>query len=115
MKHLKNPLDLHAMWRKQMMINAAILAAMSYFFKIGSFDSAALACAIAGCLSYALFWFQRNKMIDENMTRDSNLDLLRISALKTLLSSLSWFVLSAMLYLLSILTTLAILKPYLGA
>lgn len=111
---LKNPFDLHAMWRKQMLINTVIFAVVAYFFKFSTFNQGALTCVVAGCATYILFWFNKRNLENEHLVSEYGIDFLKRSAIKTLLSSLSWFILSAILYLMSIFNVIVLLKPYLG-
>jgi uncharacterized membrane protein YbhN (UPF0104 family) len=110
---LKNPLDLHALWRKEMVINTILLVLVLYFFKIHTLNHAAVTCLVAGCGMYILFWFDKRKLDNPDKVEELGKETIKISAVKTLLSSLSWFMLSAILYLMSILH-IAILLKHLG-
>jgi hypothetical protein len=115
MKNLNlNFIDMHSIWRWQMIKNTILLIIIGYFLKFDSFNKAAFVCLISGALTYGFFWFDKRNLNNPKAIERFGLDVMRKTALKTLLSSLSWFILSAILYLMSIVTILGLLKPYLG-
>jgi hypothetical protein len=96
-------LNLHSLWRWQMIKNAIILVVVSYFFKYSLLDAAAV-CLICGVITYAFMWFAKKNLNNQDLINSVGKDVLIKQSVKTLLSSLSWFVLSAILYFMPILS-----------
>lgn len=107
------PFDLHKMWRWQMAKNTIVMVLLMVIFKMLSMSftimTMAVSCLVAGVLTYIVFWFTKNNMTNEIIQKVGE-ENVRRGLVNTLLNCLSWFCLSAILYVMNMVHLSGLIK-----
>jgi len=102
--------ELHRLFRKQAVINGALISALIYFLKLTPTDAAG-SCFVSALLIFLLNWYLSRKLKADQTTSDPI--NIRLIIIKNVVTINAWLALGTLLAIISILDVPALVKAYL--